>query len=329
MRGWAIAVALVVAAAAAAGAVQSNPFLGKWNMNGIGADAGSVYWLEIKDDGEGLSGMFLNRVGSPVRLALVKVENNELVFQTANRNNEPTGPEYRARIENGRLVGRHTMTVRGPRNADGTRAAPTERIVEWAGVRAPAWPAADANARHSYGTPVVLVDGTSLEAWGVQQANRPMGWRVEDGTITNDKGANNLVSKQTFSDFRLQAEYKLPQGSNGGIYLRGRYEIQLFDDYGREGAPRNTDHVSIYGRTPPRVNASKPPNEWQTVDIVLVANRVTVTLNGQRVHDNAVIEGITGGALDNDELAPGPIMVQGDHSIVWIRKLVVTPMKGA
>jgi hypothetical protein len=328
MRGWAIAVALVVAAAVA-GAAQSNPFLGKWNMNGIGADAGSVYWLEIKDDGEGLSGMFLNRVGSPVRLALVKVENNELVFQTGNRNNEPTGPAYRARIENGRLVGRHTVTTRARANPDGTRPPPTERVVEWAGVRPPAWPVADANANHPDGTPVVLVDGTTLDAWGVQHANRPIGWRVEDGAITNDKGANNLVSKQTFTNFRLQAEYKLAQGSNSGIYLRGRYEIQLFDDHGREGAPRNTDHASIYGRTPARVNASKPPLEWQTLDIVLVSNRVTVTLNGQRVHDNAIIEGITGGALDNDELAPGPIVVQGDHSIVWIRKLLVTPIKGA
>ena len=321
-----IAVALVVAAAVAAGAAQSNPFLGKWNMNGIGSDAGSVYWLEIKDDGGQLTGTFLNRVGSPVRLALVKVENNELVFQTGNRNNEPTGTEYRARIESGRLVGRHTTTVRGPRAADGTRPPPTERVIEWVGVRAPAWPAADANATHTYGTPVVLVDGTSLAAWGVQHANRPMGWRVEDGTITNDKGANNLVSKQTFTNFRLQAEYKLAPGSNGGIYLRGRYEIQLFDDHGREGAPRNTDHASIYGRSAAAVKASKPAGEWQTLDIVLVANRVTVTLNGQRVHDNAVIEGITGGALDNDELAPGPIMVQGDHSTVWMRKLVVTPI---
>ena len=307
---------------------QANPFLGKWNITGTGKEAGNVYWLEVKQDGEQLTGMFLNRVGSPVRLAVVKAEGNELIFQGTGRGNQPGGPEYRARLDNGRLVV-HTIVTRGrATEAGGTPPAPVERAVEWVGVRPPAWPAADANAKHTYGSPVVLVDGSSLDAWGVQHADRPMGWRVEEGAITNEKGSNNLVSKQKFMNFRLQAEYKLSEGSNSGVYLRGRYEIQLFDDAARAPeAPRNTDHAAIYGRTPASVNASKPPNEWQTLDIVLVANRVTITLNGQRVHDNAVIEGVTGGTLDNDESSPGPIMVQGDHSRVWIRKLVVTPIK--
>jgi hypothetical protein len=86
--------------------------------------------------------------------------------------------------------------------------------------------------------------------------------------------------------------------------------------------------MAIYGRTAPSVNASRPAGEWQSMSAVLVGNRVTVTLNGQRVHDNQVIGGITGGALDNDELAAGPLMIQGDHRPVWIRKLVVTPITG-
>jgi hypothetical protein len=77
----------------------------------------------------------------------------------------------------------------------------------------------------------------------------------------------------------------------------------------------------------PTVNASKPAGEWQTVEITLVANRVTVVLNGQKIHDNVAIDGITGGALDSDEGAPGPIMIQGDHSKIWVRRLVVKPIK--
>jgi hypothetical protein len=84
--------------------------------------------------------------------------------------------------------------------------------------------------------------------------------------------------------------------------------------------------MSVYGRTPPAVNASKPAGEWQTVEIIVVGNVVTATLNGQKVHDNAVIGGITGGALDANEAEPGPIMLQGDHGKVAFRKVIVTPI---
>jgi hypothetical protein len=271
-----------------------------------------------------LTGMFLNRTGNPVRLGMVKVENGELVFRGGSAE-RPSGPEYRAKIENGKLIGKHAMSGRGRRGGDPAAPPPPERVVNWIGVRPPEWPEANANGRHTYGKPVVLVDGTSLDAWGVQNPSRPMGWLVADGVITNESRANNLVSKATFGDFKIEAEYKLAQGSNSGIYLRGRYELQLLDDATTDGRA-DLGHMAIYGRTPPRVKASKPAGEWQTMEAIFVANRVTVTLNGQRVHDNAVVEGITGGALDNNELAPGPILVQGDHSVVAIRKLIVTPI---
>ncbi len=194
-------------------------------------------------------------------------------------------------------------------------------------MRPPTWPDVNANGRHTYGEPVVLFDGRSLDAWGVQNAGRPMGWVVADGAMTNEEGANNLVSRQRLTDFRLDAEYRVAEGSNSGIYLRGRYELQILDDFQGTGRP-DLGHMAIYGRTAPSVNASRPAGEWQSMSAVLVGNRVTVTLNGQRVHDNQVIGGITGGALDNDELAAGPLMIQGDHRPVWIRKLVVTPITG-
>ena len=171
--------------------------------------------------------------------------------------------------------------------------------------------------------------------WGVQIQNRPIGWAIVDGAMTNyhdpnnpDQRAagNNLVSKEKFLNFKLDAEYKLAERSNGGLYLRGRYELQLLDDLTDTRTAPMLSHMAIYGRTPPAVKASKPAGEWQTVEAIVVGNRVTVTLNGQRVHDNAEILGVTGGTLDNDELAPGPLMVQGDHSAVWIRKLIVTPI---
>jgi hypothetical protein len=84
--------------------------------------------------------------------------------------------------------------------------------------------------------------------------------------------------------------------------------------------------MAIYGRTPPAVNASLPANEWQKMEAIVVGNVVTVTLNGKRVHDNAVIGGITGGMLDANESEPGPIMLQGDHGKIMFRRIVVTPI---
>jgi 3-keto-disaccharide hydrolase len=176
---------------------------------------------------------------------------------------------------------------------------------------------------------VVLFDGKSLDAFTVQNPNpnRPIRWVVEDGIATNPTFGDNLVSKEKFKDFKIEAEYKLAPKSNSGIYLRGRYELQLLDDLNDTTTRADLSHMAIYGRTPPSVKASKAAGEWQTMTAVVVGNRVTVTLNGTRVHDNAVIEGITGGALDNDELAPGPILIQGDHSQVWLKRVVVTPIK--
>src|SRR6476659_2549657 len=108
MRQLIILVALAMAALPPAAARQSNPFLGAWNMSGTGPDTANVYWLEIKEEGERLSGTFLNRTSSPYVLTVVKIENNELIFQ-GDSSGKPNGPEYRARVENGKLVGHHTI----------------------------------------------------------------------------------------------------------------------------------------------------------------------------------------------------------------------------
>ncbi len=318
--GLAFALSAVVAAAALSPSItaQSSPFVGAWNMTGTGSDTAFVYWLEVKEADGNLTGSFLNRVGNPVTLGSVKVENGELVFQagSAERLN---GPEYRARLEGDKLVGRHTLRTGGRGGA-----AAGERVVNWVGARRPVFPKSDANAEHKFGAPVVLFDGKTMDAFAVQRADSPWFWGVVDGILTDVPPANNLVSKEKFGDFKLEMEYRLGNGSNSGLYLRGRYELQLLDDRGQP--PAILGHMAIYGRKAASVNASRAPYQWQEVTAILVGDHVTVTLNGQRVQDNSIIEGITGGALDNDELAPGPIMIQGDHSLVHIRKLIVTPI---
>jgi hypothetical protein len=310
-------IALTLLAASGAAQIDVTPFLGKWNMTGTGDNTAVVYWLEVKQEGGVLKGRFLNRTSSPYDLPNIKVENGELVFSNAVKEGQPAPPTWRGRIENGRLVGTTTTARRDP--------AQPPQIINWIGVRPPTWPAANANGKHTYGAPVTMFDGKTMDAWGVQHKQNPVNWAVADGVMSSaEKQGNNLVSKQTFKDFKIEAEYAIAAGSNGGIYLRGRYEMQLLDDAGQPVTVQS--HMSIYGRTTPAVNASKPAGEWQKVEIIVVGNRVSATLNGQKVQDNSVIEGITGGALDANELEPGPLMLQGDHGKVSFRKVVVTPI---
>jgi hypothetical protein len=301
-----------------------RPFLGKWNMTGTGENADVVYWLEVKQDGGRLTGRFLNRFSSPYDLANIKIENGELSFWNNPRQGQQPSPVWRAKAADGRLAGTTTTLARDP--------ATPPRVINWIGVRPPDWPASNANGSHTYGKPVSLLDGKTLDAWDVQHKQNPVNWSVDGGVMSSaEKAGNNLVSKQTFTDFRIEAEYMLappnPEPANGGIYVRGRYELQLLDDAGQPLTPQS--HMAIYGRTPPSVNASRKAGEWQTMEAIVVGNRVTVTLNGKRVHDNAVIEGITGGALDAKETEPGPIMLQGDHGKVSFRKVIVTPIARA
>lgn len=300
---------VVICLAATAGA-QVKPFLGKWDITAT-ADNGTTYpyWLEVDSNNGKLVGYFLNRSGSVLKLPEISIQNGELVFSPSSANPSAHKQVHRAKVVGDRLAG--TMS-------DG------ERTVKWVGIRPPHWKKHNVNRKREYGPTVELFNGKDLDNWELQYANRPSGWSVVDGSMTNSEGANNLYSKQKFANFKIHAEYKVDAKSNSGIYLRGRYELQVLDDAGKE--PETHGHMAIYSRVAPSVNASKPAGEWQTMEATLIGNRVTVILNGQKVHDSVTIDGITGGALDSNEAAPGPIMLQGDHGKVWFRKVTITPV---
>src|SRR6185436_5699163 len=107
---------------------------------------------------------------------------------------------------------------------------------------------------------------------------------------------------------------------NSGVYLRGRYEVQVLDS-GDELAVGSLG--GIYGFLEPSDAAAKKPGEWQTFDITLVGRMVTVVLNGTTIIANREIPGITGGALDSDEGSPGPILLQGDHTAIEYRNITI------
>jgi hypothetical protein len=155
-------------------------------------------------------------------------------------------------------------------------------------------------------------------------AGKELGWKVEDGIMKNVAGANNLYSTERFWNFQLHCEFRLGEHTNGGIGLRGRYEVQVLEDYGRP--PDSHSAAALYSRVAPTKNVSKRPGEWQTYDITLIGRQLTVIFNGEKVLDKVEVEGLTAMAHDWNEALPGPISIQGDHGPVEMRKLTITPL---
>src|ERR1700741_2554459 len=208
MRAKLAVVVTVLVAAYVVVAAQQTPFVGRWNLTGTGSDNHLIHFLEVKQVGDHLEGMFLNRTAHAQPIPIIKVENGELTWQFGPGDTLPKpacGPVYHAKIENGKLIGHHETpgdpcpSARGGRAGEGAaasapattpaappappRAAPAPRTVNWVGVRQPAWPPSNANGNHTYGPPIVLFDGKSLDAFGVQNVNSPMKWSVADGAM--------------------------------------------------------------------------------------------------------------------------------------------------
>lgn len=166
--------------------------------------------------------------------------------------------------------------------------------------------------------------GKDLAGWKTR--HRENGWRVEKGVLINTPPSSDLYTEEKFWNFELHYEYKVPPGGNSGVYLRGRYEVQILDDYGRE--PQPGGNGAVYGKIVPKVNASRPADQWQTADVKLVGKRVTVRLNGILIIDDQEIEGVTGAALDDRVDEPGPILLQGDHGPISFRNIRIKRLPG-
>ena len=139
-------------------------------------------------------------------------------------------------------------------------------------------------------------------------------------------GGADLISNKSFKNFVLRYEYRIPKGGNSGVYLRGRYEVQILDDFDRK-TPDIHGNGSIYGKIAPSKFASRAPGEWQTGVVTLIGTKVTVIMNGQTIIDQATIDGVTGAALDDKVNEPGPIMLQGDHGPVEYRNVRIKELQ--
>ena len=190
--------------------------------------------------------------------------------------------------------------------------------------RLPPLPARPDLAAVRYGEPIdILKDG--LNGFDVLDNGRASQWRFADGVLENGgSGANIRTKRGDFTDFRISYDVRVDKDCNSGVYLRGIYELQVSDSFGKPVDSHNM--AALYGRIAPSVPAEKPAGEWQHVEAILYRRHLTVTLNGVRIIDNEPIRGITGGALSTDESAPGPIGLQGDHKGGAYRNLILTPV---
>lgn len=284
-----------------------NKLEGRWNLL-IEKDGQQLpSWLEIEHSGtKTLVGRFVYAFGSARPIAVVNVTNEKFNFSIP--------PQWEPGDRNmdfeGELVGE---------NLKGAMTYTDGKKYNWTATRAPLL---KRNAEPVWGQPITLFNGKDMKGW---KAMGPNQWIMENGILRSLKSGSNLVSEQTFTDFKLHVEFRYEKGSNSGVYLRGRYEVQIEDDKGKE--PWKGYLGAIYGFLTPSVMAAKDAGEWQTYDITLVGRMVTVVANGITIISNQEIPGITGGAIDNKENEPGPIMFQGDHGPIDFRNIVITPAK--
>lgn len=293
---------------------EDSDFNGRWNIE-VKDPRGRGWWLVVEGAGSGpVTGEFVGVPGGQVdRLENARVAGGELEFVFERKRGEGVLRQvYRARLSDGELRGTRVEILNGKES----------QPLPWRGVRSKE-PADRDGGSWRPGRPVVLFGGTDTSAWRLVVEGKP-GWRIKDELMVNDPGASDLISNARFWNFELRAQYRYAQGSNSGIALRGRYEIQIFDDFGQP--PSVHGHGALYSRIAPAVNASNPPGEWQDLFVRLVGNDLTVILNGKKIHDKVRIPGPTAMLVHLAEDQPGPLVLQGDHGPVEFKSIVVTPL---
>ena len=291
-----------------AGMNSVQPFLGRWDLTLKAPDREYPSWLELQQENGELKAQLVSRWGHARPLPKAELANGVLTFVS------PKADEERKddMVFQGRLSGNIlTGTTTGP---DGTTWA-------WTGKRAPSL---KGTSTPKWGKPLELFNGKDLTGWHANSPNASPTWTVVGGTLVSPGHGPEIINDAKFEDFKLHVEFNCAAGANSGVYLRGRYEVQVEDNSILEPPSHHTG--GVYGFLAPTPEMPRKPGEWQTFDITLIGRRITVVQNGKTIVDNQEIPGITGGALDSNEELPGPIYLQGsEDGHVAFRKITVTP----
>ncbi|MFK5974254.1 MAG: DUF1080 domain-containing protein [Flavobacteriaceae bacterium] len=284
-------------------AQDANVLEGRWDMVIVKEGKELPSWLEVKLSGlSTLVGRFVYASGSARPISEVKFADGKFSFAIPPQWEEGNDLQFKGEMLGDALKG--TLLY-----SDG-------KTYNWTASRAPKL---EYTKNPVWGKPIVLFNGEDMNSWHAMGENQ---WVVEAGVLKSPRSGSNLVSNDTFKDFKLHIEFRYPEGSNSGIYLRGRYEVQVADNKGME--PSNILFGGIYGFLTPNEMVAKAAGEWQSYDITLIGRRVSIIANGISIINDQIIPGITGGALDSREGEPGPFLIQGDHGPVEYRNIVVS-----
>lgn len=311
----------------------ADNFYGMWSLD---IEGGGVGWIKIHDEAGFLDAELLWQGGSVLPVASIYYEDRNNLVVTRTKAVSKTGNKEAGRKH--LLTYTFKMRTEGP-EMRGTAYFPasdgkTMKTLRFTGTKLPALPVAPDLSSLKFGKPITLFNGSDLTGWKIINPEHQNGFKVVDGNLVNDpvqtkKGDHthygNLRTEKEFKDFNLKLEVNVPKGNNSGIYLRGLYEVQVLDSYGKD---LDSHHMgAVYSRITPSIAAEKPDGEWQALDITLCKRHVTVKLNGTTIIDNQPVYGPTGGAILSDVFAPGPIFLQGDHGKVSYRNIVLTPIE--
>ncbi len=286
----------------------AKPFLGRWDLTLKAPDREYPSWLALREENGQLKADMVGRWGNARPLPSAELSNGHLRFVSPK---DEEGSKTDLVFEGG-LNGK---------TLSGTLSGPDGKAWQWTGRRAPSLKRA---TPPNWGSPMPLFNGKDLTGWRQETTAAGPTWKVENGVLVSPGNGPELINNLRFEDFKLHVEFNCGPDSNSGVYLRGRYEVQIETDSASD--PPSQRMGGVYGFLAPSPEPARTPDKWQTYDITLVGRIITVALNGTTIIDGKEVPGITGGALDSHEELPGPIYLQGtEKGRVMFRNIVITP----